>query len=185
MPLLGGALAAEHASHVGMAPAATALLVEAWKAYASNAFNFGGLVGILLAAPIARRFGRRPMFIAYYLYSTLILAVTFGPALTPQTRLAMLFLVGLGVNGILGGFIFYLPELFPTRLRGMASGFCFNFGRVFAAAGPLIIGTIASRAGGSSTPITHALLWLAVIPLTASLLARFVIIETRGRTLPA
>jgi hypothetical protein len=41
------------------------------------------------------------MFIAYYLYSTLILAVTFGPALAPQTRLAVLFLVGLGVNGIL------------------------------------------------------------------------------------
>jgi MFS family permease len=78
MPLLGGALAAEHASHVGMAPAATTLLIEAWKAYASNAFNLGGLIGILLAAPIARRFGRRPMFIAYYLYSTPILAVTFG-----------------------------------------------------------------------------------------------------------
>jgi MFS family permease len=185
MPLLGGALAAEHASHIGMAPAITAALVEAWKAYASNAFNLGGLVGILFAAPIARRFGRRPMFIGYYLYSTLILAVTFGFPLAPQTRLAMLFLVGLGVNGILGGFIFYLPELFPTRLRGMASGFCFNFGRVFAAAGPLIVGTIASHAGGSSTPITRALLWLALIPLTAALLARFVIIETRGRTLPA
>jgi cyanate permease len=62
--------------------------------------------------------------------------------------------------------------------------FCFNFGRVFAAPGPLIVGTIASHAGGSSTPITHALLWLAVILLTAALFARFEIIETRGRALP-
>jgi MFS family permease len=184
MPLLGGALATEHASHTGMAPAAAALLAEAWKTRASNAFNFGGLLGIFAAAPLARQFGRRPMFIAYFVFSALMLAATFGPALAPQTRLAMLFPVGLGVAGILGAFAFYLPELFETRLRGLASGFCFNIGRVFAAAGPLVVGTIASHAGGSSAVIIRALFWLAAIPLTAAVLARFVIIETRGRTLP-
>jgi hypothetical protein len=40
-------------------------------------------------------------------------------------------------------------------------------------------------AGGSSSAITRVLFWVALVPLTAALLGRFLIVETRGRTLPA
>ncbi len=184
IPLLGITLAGEHAAHLDLSPAAMRLVAEAWKSRASNAFNFGGFLGSLAAVPLARLLGRRPMFIAYFLYSSLALLATFGLDLEPQTRLAMLFLVGVGVYGVFGTFPFYLPELFPARLRATGAGFCYNIGRVFAAAGPLIVGSVSSAAGSSSAGVVHALFWLGLIPLATALAARFLIIETRGRRLP-
>ena len=42
---------------------------------------------------------------------------TFGLDLPAETRLYMYFFIGLTVFGVFGSFTFYLPELFPTRLR--------------------------------------------------------------------
>src|SRR5205814_8387930 len=61
-------------------------------------FRSGGLLGAFAAAPLAKRLGRRPMFIAYFLFSALALFATFGLVLAPQTRLSMLFFVGAGVD---------------------------------------------------------------------------------------
>lgn len=184
IPLLGRTLAAEDAASAGLLPAAARQLAASWQAHASNAFNLGGLLGAFAAAPLAKRLGRRPMFIAYFLFSALALFATFGPVLAPQTRLSMLFFVGAGVYGIFGAFTFYLPELFPARLRATGAGFCYNIGRVFAASGPFVIGLVTAAAGGSSGALMRVMCWLALVPLGAALLARFVLLETRGRTLP-
>ncbi len=185
IPLLGGTLSNEHAASLGLSPAATSLLAEAWKARASNLFNIGGLVGTLAAIPLGRLLGRRPMFIAYFAFSAVALLATFGLELEPQTRLAMLLPVGAGIYGVFGAFSFYLPELFPARLRATGAGFCYNIGRVFAAAGPVLVGSISAAAGGSSAVIIHTLLWLALVPLAAAVATHFFVIETRDRTLPA
>jgi MFS family permease len=186
VPLLGGLLAGEHlqASVATLAPEEARRIAESWKAQASNAFNLGGLVGAFAAIPLAKRLGRRPMFIAYFGWSAASLFATFGLPLAPETRLAMLFVVGLGVYGVFSAFVFYLPELFPTRVRGLASGFCYNIGRVVAAAGPFAVGTVAAAAGGSSGVIVDALFWVGVFPLAAALAARWLVVETRGRPLP-
>ena len=183
VPLLGSTLAGEHAAHLGLSADASRLLAETWKARASNAFNVGGLLGSFAAIVLSRVFGRRAMFTAYFLYSALMLFVAFGLDLTPSTRLAMLFLVGAGVYGVFGTFPFYLPELFPARLRATGAGFCYNIGRLIAAGGPLFVGMVSSRAGGSSVVLSNTLLWIGVIPLIAALTARYFIVETRGRPL--
>ena len=184
VPLLGSLLAGDVARAEGLAPEAAQRLAEAWKSNASNAFNLGGLIGALAAIPLAKRWGRRPTFIAYFLWSAAAILLTFGLPLPPQTRLAMLFVVGLGVYGVFSALVFYLPELFPTRVRGLASGFCYNIGRVIAAFGPFAVGAIAAGAGGSSTVITQTVVWVAAVPLLAALLAPRWIVETRGRPLP-
>jgi len=185
IPLLGHTLAAEHAVRAGLLPAAATQLGAAWQAHASNAFNLGGLLGAFAALPLAKRLGRRPMFIAYFLFSAIALFVTFGLELAPQTRLAMLSVVGAGVYGIFGAFTFYLPELFPARLRATGAGFCYNIGRLLAAGGPLVIGLVSAMAGGSSAALMRVLFWVALVPLAAALVAPLVIVETRGRALPA
>ncbi len=185
IPLLGGTLSSEHAASLGLSPGATSLLAEAWKARASNLFNSGGLLGTLAAIPLARLLGRRPMFVAYFSFSALALLASFGLPLQPATRMAMLVPVGAGIYGVFGAFSFYLPELFPARLRATGAGFCYNIGRVFAAAGPVVVGSISAAAGGSSAVIIDTLLWLALIPLAAAIATPFFVIETRGRTLPA
>jgi MFS family permease len=183
VPLLGSTLAAEHAAHFGMSADASRLLAETWKARASNAFNFGGLLGAFAAIVLSRTMGRRPMYVAYFLYSALMLFVTFGLDLAPPTRLAMLFFVGAGVYGVFGTFTFYLPELFPARLRATGSGLCYNIGRLVAAGGPLFVGMVSARAGGSSAVLSDTLLWVGVIPLIAALTAKYFIVETRNRPL--
>jgi cyanate permease len=125
------------------------------------------------------------MFMSYFLLSALALFATFGLELAPQTRLALLPVVGAGVYGVFGGFTFYLPELFPARVRATGAGFCYNTGRVLAAFGPLLVGSVSAAAGGSSAALMQVLCWLGLVPLTAALAARFVVVETRGRTLPA
>ena len=183
VPLLGSTLAGEHAAHLGLSADAARLLAESWKARASNAFNIGGLLGSFAAISLSRVLGRRPMFVTYFLYSAALLFLTFGLDLAPPTRLTMLFFVGAGVYGVFGTFPFYLPELFPARLRATGSGFCYNIGRLFAAGGPLFVGMVSARAGGSSAVLSSTLLWVGVIPLLAALGAKYFIVETRGRPL--
>jgi MFS family permease len=185
VPLLGSSLSAAEAQRLDLdAPAAQAL-AAAWQARASNAFNLGGLAGTFAAVPLARLLGRRPMFICYFLFSALALFATFGLELAPATRLALLSLVGAGVYGVFGGFTFYLPELFPARIRATGAGFCYNTGRVIAAFGPLLVGWVSAAAGGSSAALMQVLCWLGLVPLVAACIAWFVVVETRGRTLPA
>src|SRR5882672_2188303 len=183
VPLLGSTLAGEHAAHLGLSADASRLLAETWKARASNAFNIGGLLGSFAAIALSRALSRRSMFVTYFLFSAAMLLATFGLDLAPPTRLTMLFFVGAGVYGVFGTFPFYLPELFPARLRATGSGFCYNIGRLIASGGPLFVGMISARAGGSSAVLSSTLLWVGVIPLLAALGAKYFIVETRGRPL--
>lgn len=173
IPLLGAWLAAEHA------PA----LIERWKTMAANSFNIGGLIGALAALPLAHWFGRRAMYMAYFLYSAVAIVAAFGLELAPGLRIRMLFFVGIGVYGIFSTYVFYLPELFPARLRASGAGFCYNIGRVIAALGPLAVGIVTSRADGSASALLATMIWVAVIPLVAALLAPWLVIETRGQAL--
>lgn len=184
VPLLGSTLAHEHARSAALAATDAQQLAIAWQARGSNAFSLGGLVGALLALPLGRLAARRSMFALYFLFSALALFVTFGAPLAPAARLVLLFTVGAGVYGVFGAFTFYLPELFPARLRATGAGFCYNTGRVLAAGGPLVVGALSASAGGSSAAIVRVLFWLALVPLAAALIARFAIVETRGRPLP-
>jgi MFS family permease len=184
IPLLGSTLAHEHAAALGLGAAPAQQLAAAWQGRASNAFNVGGLLGALAAMPLARVLGRRPMLLAYFLFSALAMFATFGLPLAPQARLAMLFTVGAGVFGVFGVFTFYLPELFPARLRATGAGFCYNIGRVLAAGGPFVVGVLSAGAGGSSAAIVRILFWFALVPLMAALLTRYLVVETRGRALP-
>lgn len=185
LPILGATLASEHAAGANLTPVATQLLVETWKAKASNGFNIGGLLGALAAIPLARLLGRRRMFVVYFVFSAAALFATFGLDLEARARLLMLYLVGAGVYGVFGAFPFYLPELFPVRLRATGAGFCYNIGRVLAAAGPFVVGTVSAAAGGSSAVIIHTLFWLGLVPLATALAAKFLIVETRERVLAA
>lgn len=185
VPLLGSTLATEQAAHLGLSAEGSRLLAESWKARASNAFNIGGLLGSFAAIALSRGLGRRPMFVVYFLFSAAMIFVTFGLDMEPTTRLNMLFLVGAGVYGVFGTFPFYLPELFPARLRATGAGFSYNIGRLIAAGGPLFVGLVSARAGGSSAGLNSTLLWVGFIPLIAGLAARLYIVETRGRSLQA
>jgi MFS family permease len=177
LPVKTSYLAQSAAQAQGLSADAARALAEQWKTTATRYFNWGGLLGTLLTVPIAKRFGRRAMFALYFAASGAAILATHGLVLAPETRLAMEFLIGLTVFGVFGSFTFYLPELFPTRLRGTGAGFCYNAGRILAAAGPLVVGAVAARGA-----VLTALFWVGFLPLLGLLLLPWVI-ETRGRAL--
>jgi MFS family permease len=92
------------------------------------------------------------------------------------TALVLLPVLGFFSNGIFSGFPIYLPEIFPTRIRATGSGFCFNAGRVLAAAGPLLTGTLVAYFG----TLGRAASSIAVIYLLGIIAVSFAR-ETRGK----
>lgn len=183
IPILASSLARDAALVNGLDAAASTELAEQWKTNAASWFGLGAIVGSFLTILIAKRFGRRQMFAAYFAISLAAILMNFGLDLPPDWRIRGYFAVGVGVYGIFAAFAFYLPELFPTQLRGTGAGLCYNLGRIVTAVGPFLVGAIAMRAGGSTQALLDTLLWVAIIPVIALVGTRW-IVETRGRPLP-
>lgn len=179
IPVVSTGLAQTEAALQHLDRGATLALVEHWKYLATTWFNLGGLIGTLLTVPAAKHLGRRRMFQIYFVASALSIFATFGLDLPSAARLVLYFAIGLTVFGVFGSFTYYLPELFPTRLRGTGAGFCYNIGRVIAASGPFLVGAVASH--GAYTAI-GVMIWVGVIPLLGVVFMPWVI-ETKGRRL--
>jgi MFS family permease len=143
-------------------------------------FNIGGLIGSLLAAPLAVRLGRRPLFYAYFTWSVVMLLVTFVPRWSPETRTLLVGLVSVSAYGVFGAFQFYLPELFPAHLRGTGAGFCLNAGRFLTVLGPLVVAYVAKN----GVPVVDAMRYLAFVPAAGvAMLAVGLGVETQGQAL--
>jgi len=175
IPVVASLLSSDAASK---APELGQTLRTQYITTATTAFNLGGLLGTLLTVPIALHAGRRTMFLGYFLASAAAIFVTFGLEHAPETRLYLMFTVGLTVFGVFGSFTFYLPELFPTRLRGTGSGFCYNAGRILTAAFPFAVGWILKSGQDPLSVLTY----VACVPLIGvGLVLLKVTVETRGK----
>ena len=183
IPVIASGLAGVQAAADGLTGSAVTALKESWKAQATNWFNLGGLIGTLLTVPAAKLLGRRAMFGIYFVVSGVSILAAFGLDLRPETHLIMYFPIGLSVFGVFGSFTYYLPELFPTRLRGTGSGFCYNIGRVAAALGPFLVVSIVRSGATALESAMSILFWVGFVPLLGTLALRWVI-ETKGRALP-
>jgi MFS family permease len=180
--IVASGLARETASAGGLDPWATSTLVTSWTTRANNWFNLGGLLGTLLTIPAAKVLGRRAMFGIYYALSAVAVMAAFGIDMPPTTRLTMYFFIGLTVFGVFGSFTYYLPELFPTRLRGTGAGFCYNIGRVVAAAGPFVVGTVSARGQNALASALHILFVVGYVPVLGVVMLPFAV-ETKDRLL--
>ena len=182
IPVVANGLAAKESLLTNLDAAATEVLKQQWVKTATNSFNLGGLIGTLLTIPAAKFLGRKKMFFIYFALSAAAIMAAFGLNLEPHTRLYMYFPIGLTVFGVFGSFTYYLPELFPTRLRGTGAGFTYNVGRLVAAFGPFLVGSIASRGTNALDSATNVLFWVGIVPIVGLLTLPFVI-ETKDREL--
>lgn len=182
IPVVAKGLAAREAQLLGLDAFATEAMGQQWVKTATNSFNIGGLLGTLLTIPAAKMLGRKKMFFIYYFASAAAIMTAFGLDLEPHTRLYMYFPIGLTVFGVFGSFTYYLPELFPTRLRGTGAGFTYNIGRLIAAAGPFVVGSIAAGGVNALDSALGALFWVGLVPIIGILMLP-IVIETKGRNL--
>jgi MFS family permease len=86
--------------------------------------------------------------------------------------------MGIFVNGMLGGYGVLISELYPTEARATAQNLFFNIGRAMGGFGPLLIGALAGRFSFNTAIALLASLYLLDLLATA-----FLIPETRGMQL--
>src|SRR6476620_5309153 len=133
--------------------------------------------GIWLFGELADRLGRRPIFIAYQI-GAFVMVLVYSQLTNPTALLIGGAIMGLFVNGMLGGYGALMSELYPTNARATAQNVLFNLGRGVGGFGPVVI---ASRAGAYSFSAAIAL--LAIIYLVDIAATYFLIPERKGMAL--
>ncbi|GGU60838.1 MFS transporter [Streptomyces albospinus] len=121
----------------------TVLGTTAYLAVFITASFFGYLVSGLLAD----RIGRRRNIVAFAALCLLSLPLYLLVPLNDLGALLASAPLGFFSAGIPGGLGSLFAELFPTAVRGSGQGFCYNLGRVIAAAFPALVGALAPRLG--------------------------------------
>jgi len=106
----------------------------------------GMALGITLFGWCADRYGRKPAFVGYQLGAALMVFV-YAHLSGPLALLLGGAVMGVFVNGMLGGYGALISELYPTRARATAQNVLFNLGRAVGGFGPLVIGAVAARHG--------------------------------------
>jgi MFS family permease len=140
----------------------------------------GGGLGLLAFGPICERIGRRWAFINFHLGGLVagLLAFTTYQKLPTPLFYVLLVLFGFWTLGMHAGYAIYFPELYPTRLRSLGAGFCFNFAR-FTTAVMLVVNGYLQQLG---VTFEHAGIFLSLLFLLGVVIAWFGP-ETKGTTL--
>jgi len=129
----------------------------------------GMAVGIWLFGQLADRIGRRPMFFAFQA-GAMIMVIVYSQ-LTGETALLIGGAVmGLFVNGMLGGYGALMSELYPTEARATAQNVLFNLGRAVGGFGPLVIGILREQYSFTTAIALLAVIYALDIVATALLI---------------
>ncbi len=147
--------------------------------------DIGGFLGILSFAPIANRIGRRKTFAGAFLISFLLIAYVFLTLDSERETYILLPIMGYFNLSIMGGFVIYFPEIFPTRFRSTGTAFGYNVARLSAAA--VTVASNPIRQVLSALEVDRPFQVGAVVVSTiyvVGLLALLWAPETKGQPLP-
>lgn len=145
---------------------------EATRSVAAAFFlmNVAAIVGNFAAGWLASRIGNRTAITVMF---TGMFAAIVGAFAVPRgfAGLAWFWMPLVGFfSGVFGLFTMYLPPLFPTLLRTTGAGFCYNIGRLSAAAASVVFGWAAPVGDyrlallAASSPVLGAALWTIGLP---------------------
>ena len=137
----------------------------------------GMAFGILVFGNFADRVGRRPALFTFQA-GAFIMVLIYSQLTTPMTLLIGGAIMGMFVNGMLGGYGALLSELYPTEARATAENVIFNLGRGVGGFGPFVVGALAV-----TYSFTVAIALLATIYLLDILATFFLIPERKGMPL--
>lgn len=103
----------------------------------------GMAAGIFIFGQLADRFGRRPMLLVFQAGAA-ISVLAYSRIDNEVTLLIGGAIMGVFVNGMLGGYGALMAELFPTTARATAQNVLFNLGRGVGGFAPLVIAAVAA-----------------------------------------
>ena len=151
--------------------------------YGTMVLSVGTILGCLVLAPLAERFGRRLTLGLYFAVMFFSIAVGFGYIFYLPNALAPFFAVlfFLGIGGAnFAMYTIWLPEQYSTECRGSAFAFATSVGRFAGAGITFLVGAGVARYHTIGTPVA-----LTSIAFLVGLLLLPFGEETRGRTLPS
>src|SRR6516162_1888989 len=139
-----------------------------------NAFTLTYAAGIITAAALGDRLGRRLIFIlGLALFTASSIACALAP--TAEFLIAARAMQGIGAAMVMPVSLTILTTAFPAERRGTIVGIWGGIGGLAVAAGPLVGGAITQ---GLSW---HWIFWVNVpIGLVAALLSVFMLTESKG-----
>lgn len=153
--------------------------LKRWEMLGMFLVTTGGGLGLVSFGPISQRIGRRPAFLIYHIGGLVSALALFQLSLDMGTLYVALPVFGFLTLGMHAGYAIYFPELYPTRLRGTGTGFCFNAGRIAAAPILFIAGWLQKDVGLSLGNACSLLSLLYLVGAIVLLIAP----ETRGHEL--
>jgi MFS family permease len=137
----------------------------------------GMALGIYVFGWLADRFGRRPMLLLFQA-GAVVSVLTYSQLGSEGTLLIGGAVMGIFINGMLGGYGALMAELYPTAARATAQNVLFNIGRGVGGFGPVVVGALAVSFGFSAAIALLALIYVVDIIATV-----FLIPERRGAAL--
>jgi MFS family permease len=140
----------------------------------------GSFIGYLVGAWLADRIGRRSLFFVFSIGAIVLVLAYTQLSISNSVMWVLGFPLGFFASGYYSGIGPFLTELFPTRLRGSAQGFTFNFGRAIGALFPTLVGYLST-----TLSLANAIAVFAIIAYGVLLVAAFLLPETYGKVLTA
>lgn len=134
----------------------------------------GMMFGVWVFGQLADRIGRRPTFLLYQA-GAVVMVIVYSQLTDPTIMLFAGALMGMFVNGMVGGYGTLMSEAYPTAARATAQNVLWNIGRAIGGLGPVVVGALAAR---YSFQIAIAL--LASLYVLDMLATRFLIPELKG-----
>lgn len=125
------------------------------------AMQVGAFLGYVSFGFFGDRFGRRPAFSLFMVGAAICVPAYALSGRSELVLLALGPLVGFFGHGYFSVFGAMLSELFPSRVRGVAQGVCYNTGRGVSVLAPMTIGFIADRSGIGVAIACTSILYLA------------------------
>ncbi|WP_066565733.1 MFS transporter [Snodgrassella sp. CFCC 13594] len=104
----------------------------------------GMTVGIWLFGVLADRFARWKIFLLYQAGAA-IMVIIYAQLTNPTVMLFAGAVMGLFVNGMIGGYGALISDTFEPQVRATAQNVLFNLGRGVGGFGPLVIGLLVSQ----------------------------------------
>lgn len=147
--------------------------------------DIGGFLGIASFAPIANRIGRRKTFAGAFIISFVLIAFVFLTLNSAAKAYVLLPIMGYFNLSVMGGFVVYFPEIFPTRLRSTGTAFGYNVARLSAAV--VMLSSNQIREWLAALEFEHPFRVGAVVVSGVYFLGLLVLIwapETKDRPLP-
>ena len=172
--------AAVEARNLAAGVVADATVLKRWEMLGMFLVTTGGGIGLLSFGPISQRIGRRMAFLLYHAGGLVSALLVFQVIDGVGALLVALPIFGFLTLGMHAGYAIYFPELYPTRLRGTGTGFCFNAGRILAAPILFLVGWMQAGLGLTLPNVASLLSALFLLGMAVLVFAP----ETRGKELP-